>query len=147
MKASTKRLASRRWLEICMVVRNVSMPTMQSKPTQMAMYSFIPGSCFVSLTAAPPFLFSGPASAGHVHQIQQRKHEHPDQVHKVPVQAGRFDVAGVQPFSVVTDGDHDERDDAGKYVHQVQAGDAEEGSAKLYGAAQRIFREAPAIRE
>src|SRR5580704_9270042 len=135
MKASTKRLASRRWLEICMVVRNVSMPTMQSKPTQMAMYSFIPGSCFVSLTAAPPFLFSGPASAGHVHQIQQRKHEHPDQVHKVPVKTGSLDVAGIQPFGVIANGDHDERNDARNYVHQVQAGDAEKGSAEHYGSA------------
>src|SRR5580658_8699056 len=108
-----------------MAVRNVSMPTMHSKPIQMAMYSFIPGPLFVSVTAAPPFFFGGPASAGHVHQVQQRKYEHPDQVHEVPVEAGGFDVAGVQPVGVVADGDYDQRDDAGNHVHQVQAGDAE----------------------
>src|SRR5580658_1596571 len=112
-KASTSRAASSRWVEICIVVRNVSMPTMHSKPTQMAMYSFIPGPSFVSVTAAPPSIFSRPASAGHVHQIQQRKHKHPNKINKVPVEAGGLDVPGVQPFGVVADGDHNERDDAG----------------------------------
>ena len=35
-----------------------------------------------------------PWSAG-VHQVDQRKHEHPDQVDEVPVQAGGLDVAGL----------------------------------------------------
>src|SRR3984885_1375662 len=144
-KASTSRAASRWWVEICIVVRNVSMPTMHNKPTQIAMYSFIPGPSFVSVTAAPPSFFGGPASAGHVHQIQQRKHKHPDQVDEVPVEAGGFDVPGVQPLSVVTDGDHDERDHAGNYMHQVQAGDAEKSSAEHHSSTQRILREAPTL--
>src|SRR5712691_11464413 len=79
---------------------------------------------------------SSPKTRGlilHRHQINQRKHEHPDQVHEVPVEAVHFYVLGRKLPSSKTGSHNPEIDDADHNVCHVEAGDAEKRGAEQRG--------------
>src|SRR5580658_10034827 len=72
------------------------------------------------------WLVSGRDSVGQIQQIDQRHDEHPNQIHKVPVEARDLDVIGFVTSTLVAQADYDQGDHAAGYVQQVQAGNAEE---------------------
>src|ERR1700722_5551236 len=82
-----------------------------------------------------------------VHQVHQRKYEHPDDINEVPIEAGGLDVVRVQPAPVVAPRDHGKCYYAGRDVQQVKPGDAEERGAKAPETPGRIVEEAPTIGE
>src|ERR1700730_3230179 len=65
-----------------------------------------------------------------VQQVNERKHEHPDQINEMPVKSGRFDVARIQPASSIELRYYSDCDHAAYDVQQMQARDAEKGGAK-----------------
>src|SRR2546427_4291847 len=113
-------------------VRATSAPTMSSSPIQTVTYIFIPGLGRGSMVAS-----------AHVQQVDQRKDEHPHQIDEMPVQAGRFDVAGVEPPAPEAEGDDADDDDTGDHVQQVQPGNAEERGAEQDRPAHGVPEQAP----
>src|ERR1700694_294507 len=80
-----------------------------------------------------------------VQQVNERKHEHPDQIHEMPIESGRFNVARIQPAPSIELG-HDSNSDHTAYdVQQVQSRDAEKRSAKKRGATERVMAWAPSF--
>src|SRR4029077_170211 len=104
-----------------------SIPTIARNPTQIPTYVPIPGSC----SDAPDAIMQPSPSSGsvRVHQIHQRKYEHPHDVHEMPIEAGSLHVVRVQPASVVTPSDYGKRYYAGRDMQQVKTRDAEERGA------------------
>src|SRR6266568_8350121 len=101
----------------------------------------MPALCRASAMALP---FRSSSPSADVHEIDQREDEHLHQSHKVPVETGRLDVAGVQSIAVESHGDDTERDHTANYVQQVQARDPEERRPKEYRPTQWILRHPPA---
>ena len=87
------------------------------------------------------------SGSARVHQIHQRKYEHPDDVNEVPVEAGGLDVVRVQASAIVAPRDHGQRHDPRSDMQQVKARDAEERGAEVHRSARRIMEESPAISE
>ena len=65
-----------------------------------------------------------------IQEINQRHHEHPNQIDEVPIESGDFEVVRVVAAALVAQADGDESDHAAGDVQQVQAGDAEEQRAE-----------------
>src|SRR4029077_2216287 len=142
-KASTSRDASNRPAGKCLYVSSTSTATMTSSPSHTITYAFMPGSRVALVAMAcpfPPELWSA-----RVHQIREREHEHPHHVHKLPIEAGRLDVGGVEAAAAVAERDHREGDDARDHVQQAEAGDAEEGGAEQHGAAEGVLEQPPPL--
>src|SRR5580692_8131134 len=74
------------------------------------------------------------------HQVDHRKHEHPDQVHKVPVQPADLDVIGIELASTIADGHDNQINHSDGYVSHMHAGDTEERGAKQRYATSRSGR-------
>src|ERR1700722_15475018 len=64
------------------------------------------------------------------HQIDHRKNEHPDQVHKVPVQAADLNVVGIELTPAIACGNDKHVDDADGDVRHVHAGNAKKGRSE-----------------
>src|SRR6266849_10546864 len=77
---------------------------------------------------------SAAALARDIQQIDKRHHEHPDQIHKVPVQHRDLQMVGVVTSARVAQANHDERDYTADHVQQVQTSNAEKQSAKQWNA-------------
>src|ERR1700721_2655914 len=60
-----------------------------------------------------------------VQKIDQWDDKHPYQIYKVPVQAQHLDVVGVIAAALIAYADHDQREDPGGDVGEMQTGDAE----------------------
>src|SRR5579862_6358165 len=69
-------------------------------------------------------------SASNVQQVNKWDHEHPNQVHEVPVKTHNLEMVGVEPAGFVARCHHQQRHHAAHHVGKVQAGNAEEGGAK-----------------
>src|SRR5271156_6299992 len=90
---------------------------------------------------------SRPSGSARVHQVHQRKYEHPHDIDKVPIEAGGFDVIRVQPPTIVTPCDHGKSHHSRNHVKQVKARDAEKCGSEVDRAAGRIAKKAPAVSE
>jgi hypothetical protein len=62
---------------------------------------------------------------GQIQEIDQRDHEHPNQIHEVPVETRNFEVIGLIAAALIFERYGDESDHASGYVKQVEAGDTE----------------------
>src|SRR5437660_3354125 len=138
IRASTNRLASSVSEESRSYVRNTSTPTMRIKPIQTSTYDCMVGPCPAGVAVMVP-------PSTHVHQVDEREHEHPDQIDEVPVQGRRLDVVGVEPAAPEAGGNHTNDDYAADDVQQVQTGDAEERGSEQRGPAQRILEQPPPL--
>src|SRR5262249_22436457 len=65
------------------------------------------------------------------HQVEQSKNKHPDQVDKVPVEAGELDTLRPRAPQGRSQGQDDEDDQAGEHVRAVESRDEEEVGAEV----------------
>src|SRR6516225_7459465 len=84
------------------------------------------------------------ASALDVQQVHHRHHEHPNQVHEVPIEGPDLDIVPLIAPSSVAERDHAQRDYAADHVRQVQASNREEGGAE-HGRSPGVLKEANAL--
>src|SRR5207253_10905805 len=68
-----------------------SFPTRRSSDLQDP----APATCVTGCSIIGCHSIKAPALARHVHEVNKRHNKHPNQIHKVPVQAEDFDVVGM----------------------------------------------------
>src|SRR5437870_7884071 len=73
-------------------------------------------------------------SVGQVQKIDQRHHEHPNDIHEVPIKAKDFKVIGLVAAALISDPDHNQSDYASGDMRKVQPGDAKKCRAEKPGS-------------
>src|SRR5947208_7514449 len=63
-------------------------------------------------------------SVGQVQKIDQRHHEHPNDINEVPIKAKDFKVMGFLAAALISDSDNNQNDYASGDMRKVQPGDA-----------------------
>src|SRR5437870_6493882 len=63
-------------------------------------------------------------SVGQVQKIDQTHHEHPNDIHEVPINAKDYNVIGLVAAALISDPDNNQSDYASGDVCKVQPGDA-----------------------
>src|SRR5579864_5970438 len=122
----------------CSYARKTSRPVIATRPTQMPMLVPTLAPAWASSACACVFMdlfFSRTAGLVlHRHQVNQGKHEHPDQVDKVPVQPVHFNVLGGELAAPIAECHDPQVNHADHDVRHVQAGDPEEHGAEKRSA-------------
>src|SRR5437870_13674806 len=73
-------------------------------------------------------------SVGQVQKIDQGHHEHPNDIHEMPIKAEDFEVVSLVAAALISDPDHNQRDYASGDVCKVQPGDAKKCRAEKPGS-------------
>src|SRR5678816_641067 len=106
-----------------MKVKSTSQPQMEMNNL------LVPAKCASSCALIPDSSLFGQVSTNvNRHDVDERKHKHPDQVYKVPVQAADLDIFMFQ--FIYSKGDYKEVECAGSDVKHVETGNGKEGGAK-----------------
>src|ERR1043166_4725262 len=102
--------------------RRTSMPVMATRPIQIAILVPVLAPWTCSVCACVFIVFFSPANGlvFYGHQINQRKHKHPDQVDKVPVQSVDFHVLGGIFPAAISDGHDRQIDHTDEHVGHMQ---------------------------
>src|ERR1700680_2703382 len=124
----------------CSYARKTSRPVIATKAIQMAtLVPTLAPACASSACACvfmDLFFSRIEGSVLHRHQVNQGKHEHPDQVNEVPIQTVYFDVLGGALAAAVANRHNPQINHADHDVRHMQPGDPEEHGAEE----RRTFR-------